>query len=98
MFCGHFRMLPFVCMDRCFPGIAQILMRLLPAPAFLMLLVVGPVAHAASSPASHQVEIPYSNDTLRAQLYKPDGDGPFPTAIELHGCVRHGCNSYTVKS
>jgi dienelactone hydrolase len=86
MFCGHFGMLPLVCMDRCLPGIAQILMRLLPAPAFLMLLVVGSAAHAASSPAPHQVEIPNANGTLRAQLYKPDGDGPFPTVIALHGC------------
>jgi dienelactone hydrolase len=98
MFCGHFRMLPFVCMDRCLPGIAQILMRLLSAPAFLMLLVVGPVAHAASSPAPLQVEIPYSNGTLRAQLYKPDGDGPFPTVIALHGCGGLGGHSEPVQS
>ena len=24
--------------------------------------------------------------TLHTQLYKPDGDGPFPTVIALHGC------------
>jgi dienelactone hydrolase len=24
--------------------------------------------------------------TLHAQLYKPDGEGPFPTVIALHGC------------
>ena len=86
MFCGHFRMLPFVCMDRCLPGIIQSLMRLLSAPAFLMLFAVGSVAHAAALPAPRQVEIPYSIGTLHAQLYKPDGDGPFPTVIALHGC------------
>jgi dienelactone hydrolase len=86
MFCGHFRMLAFVRMDRCLPGIIQGLMRLLPATAFLMLFAVVSPAHAAPLPAPHQVEIPYSNGTLHAQLYKPDGDGPFPTVIALHGC------------
>src|SRR6266702_7930326 len=86
MFCGHFRMLASLSMDRCLAGIAQILMRLLSAPAFLMLFAGGSVAHAAALPAPRQVEIPYSNGTLHAQLYKPDGDGPFPTVIALHGC------------
>jgi len=25
-------------------------------------------------------------DTIRAYLYKPDGEGPFPAIIDLHGC------------
>jgi len=34
-----------------------------------------------------QVEIPLSGGALlHAQLYKPAGDGPFPTVIALHGC------------
>jgi dienelactone hydrolase len=37
-------------------------------------------------PAPHQVDIPAADLTLHAQLYKPDGDGPFPTVIALHGC------------
>jgi dienelactone hydrolase len=37
-------------------------------------------------PAPHQVDIPAHGLTLHAQLYKPDGDGPFPTVIALHGC------------
>ena len=37
-------------------------------------------------PAPHQVDIPAASLTLHAQLYKPDGDGPFPTVIALHGC------------
>ena len=43
-------------------------------------------ADAAALPAPHQVEIPAPNLTLHAQLYKPDGDGPFSTVIALHGC------------
>ena len=37
-------------------------------------------------PAPHQVEIPLRNGILHAQLFKPDGDGPFPVVIALHGC------------
>jgi dienelactone hydrolase len=87
MFSGHFRMLAFTGMDRFPPGIARILMRLLlSAPASLMLFAAGSVAYAASLPTPQPVEIPYSNGTLHAQLYKPDGEGPFPTVIALHGC------------
>jgi len=37
-------------------------------------------------PSPHQVDISLGNGTLHAQLYKPDGDGPFPVVIALHGC------------
>jgi dienelactone hydrolase len=58
-------------------------MRLLSALAFLALFGA---ASAAPLPAPHQVDIPLSSGILHAQLYKPDGDGPFPTVIALHGC------------
>jgi dienelactone hydrolase len=62
-------------------------MRLLSATAFLTLLVCAPAcAAAAPLPAPRQVDIPAASLTLHAQLYKPDGDGPFPTVIGLHGC------------
>src|SRR6266566_8167916 len=86
MFYRLFRMLALMGMDCCLPGIIQSLMRLLPAPAFLMLFAVPSVAHAASLPAPRQIEIPYQGGTLHAQLYQPDGDGPFPTMIALHAC------------
>ena len=79
-------MLALVRMDRCLPGIIQSLMRLLSAPAFLTLFAAVSAATAAPLPTPLQVEIPYSSGTLHAQLYKPDGDGPFPTVIALHGC------------
>jgi dienelactone hydrolase len=60
-------------------------MRLLAAIAGLTLFVVGPLANAAAA-APQQVDIPSSSGTLRAELYKPEGDGPFPTVIALHGC------------
>ena len=59
-------------------------MRALAAIAGLTLLVVGPLTRAA--PAPQQVDIASSSGTLRAELYKPEGDGPFPTVIALHGC------------
>ncbi len=37
-------------------------------------------------PSPRQVDIPSDGRTLHAQLYKPDGDGPFPVVIALHGC------------
>ncbi|MGH6707587.1 MAG: dienelactone hydrolase family protein [Bradyrhizobium sp.] len=65
--------------------------RRLSAKLFLTLLAVGCAAvtrgaQAASLPAPHQVEIPAPSLNLHAQLYKPDGNGPFPTVIALHSC------------
>ena len=54
-------------------------------------------ADAASLPAPHQVEIPAADLKLHAQLYKPDGDGPFPTVIALHGCGGLGGHSEPVQ-
>ena len=61
-------------------------MRALLSAVFLTLLAVAFAADAAPLPAPHQVDIPAANVTLHAQLYKPDGNGPFPTVIALHGC------------
>jgi dienelactone hydrolase len=61
-------------------------MRLLSAIAFLTSFAVAFAARAAPLPLPHQVDIPSGNAVLHAQLYKPDGDGPFPVVIALHGC------------
>ena len=62
-------------------------MRLLSAVTFLTLLATGLAAHAAPAPVSHQVDIPLgSSGILHAQLYRPEGGGPFPVVIALHGC------------
>jgi dienelactone hydrolase len=68
---------------------------------FLTLLTVACVAltrpsDAASLPAPHQVEIPAADLKLHAQLYRPDGDGPFPTVIALHSCGGLGAHSEAV--
>jgi dienelactone hydrolase len=61
-------------------------MRLRSAIVFLTLLAVALPAKSASLPSPQQVDIPAGSETLRAELYKPDGEGPFPTVIALHGC------------
>jgi dienelactone hydrolase len=76
-------------------------MRPLSAKLFLTLVAVtcaavAARADAAALPAPHQVEIPALNLTLHAQLYKPDGDGPFSTVIALHGCGGLGGHSEAV--
>jgi len=69
-------------------------MRLLSATIFLTFVAFA--AHAAPLPAPRQVDIPSGNEILHAQLYKPDGDGPFPTVIALHGCGGLGGHSEQV--
>jgi dienelactone hydrolase len=59
-------------------------MRFLAAIAALSLFVSALPLQAAPSP--QQVDIAAGSFTLHAQLFKPDGDGPFPTVIALHGC------------
>ena len=61
-------------------------MRFLSVALSLTLLAVPCAAGAAPLPAPQQVDIPAASLTLHAQLYKPEGLGPFPTVIALHGC------------
>ena len=63
----------------------------------LFLTLMMSVAHAASAPAPAQVEIPLSSGVLYAQLFKPEGEGPFPTVIALHGCGGLGSHSDSVQ-
>src|SRR6195952_6114341 len=94
----HFRML--VSGHRgCFPPSSRSadLMRLRSAIVILMLLAAPPAAPAAPLPASHQVDIPLGSEKLHAQLYKPDGNGPFPVVIALHGCGGLGGQSGPVQ-
>ena len=72
-------------------------MRLKSAIIFLTLFAVAFSADAAPLPSPHQVDIPLGSGTLHAQLYKPDGDGPFPVVIGLHGCGGLGGHSEPVQ-
>jgi dienelactone hydrolase len=53
--------------------------------ALTLLAMASPVAAAPLS-APQAIEIPSGSAVLRAQLYKPEGNGPFPVVIALHGC------------
>jgi dienelactone hydrolase len=59
-------------------------MRLLSTLTSLAFLAAIGAASAAPSP--QQVDIPFASAVLHAQLFKPEGAGPFPTVIALHGC------------
>jgi len=52
----------------------------------LISLACAMPAKAVALPAPQVVEFPSGNATLHAQLYKPQGAGPFPVVIALHGC------------
>jgi dienelactone hydrolase len=51
-----------------------------------VLLVAMSAAQAAGLAEPQSVDVPRASGTLHALLYKPAGDGPFPTVIALHGC------------
>ncbi|MBC9881549.1 dienelactone hydrolase family protein [Bradyrhizobium sp. INPA01-394B] len=67
-------------------------MRPLMSALFLLLLMSA----ARAAPAPQSVEIPLSSGVLRAQLFKPEGAGPFPTVIALHGCGGLGSHADSV--
>src|ERR1700742_2968757 len=62
------------------------MMRLLSTLTALGFLAAASAAIPAPLATPPPVEIPSSGGTLHAQLFKPDGAGPFPTVIALHGC------------
>jgi dienelactone hydrolase len=55
-------------------------------------------AHAAALAGPQAIEIPSGTTVLRAQLYKPDGNGPFPVVIALHGCGGLGSHSEPIQA
>jgi dienelactone hydrolase len=69
-------------------------MRLRLTALFLTFLMSA--AHASPAPAPQPVEIPLSSGVLHAQLFKPEGEGPFPAVIALHGCGGLGSHSDSV--
>jgi len=71
-------------------------MRLPLAALFLACLIAAAPAGASPALTPQQVDIPFETGTLHAQLYKPDGAGPFPTVIALHGCGGLGGHSEPV--
>jgi dienelactone hydrolase len=94
------RVIALAVVVRCFPGAIltrQTAMRLLSATALLALFAMAFAADAAPLPSPQQVDIPLADGILHAQLYKPDGAGPFPSVIALHGCGGLGGHSEPVQ-
>jgi dienelactone hydrolase len=55
---------------------------------FLAALAFGATgAAAAANHAAETVDIPAGSITLKAALFRPAGDGPFPAVIGLHSCT-----------
>ena len=67
-------------------------MRLLSALTALTICTTAFAAQAAL-PAPAKVDIPSSNGVLHAQLFRPEGPGPFPVVIALHACGGLGAGS-----
>src|SRR3984957_18312047 len=43
-------------------------------------------AAPGNAAAAEQVDIPESDTTLHGVLFRPEGTGPFPGVVALHGC------------
>ncbi|WP_407187321.1 dienelactone hydrolase family protein [Bradyrhizobium centrosematis] len=65
-------------------------------PALTALFLMLSMSAAPAAPAPQPVEIPLASGVLHAQLYKPEGLGPFPAVIALHGCGGLGGHSDAV--
>ena len=61
-------------------------MRFFSAIIALAFLAAALPAQAAPLPVPQAVEFPSGPAVLHAQLFKPEGNGPFPVVIALHGC------------
>jgi len=55
----------------------------------LIAIAVGSISTggAAPAPGPDHIEIPMGTGVLKAQLYRPQGDGPFPAVVALHSCA-----------
>jgi dienelactone hydrolase len=52
----------------------------------LILILIAVVAAVGTAAAEEQVDIPQPDLTLRGILFRPEGAGPFPSVVALHGC------------
>jgi dienelactone hydrolase len=71
-----------------------------PLATIIVLLICATLYPARAEPlaAPNAVDIPSGNNVLRAQLYKPEGKGPFPIVIALHGCGGLASRSESVQA
>ena len=52
----------------------------------ILLVAVALVAGVGVAGAAEQVDVPQSDAALHSVLFRPDGAGPFPGVVALHGC------------
>jgi dienelactone hydrolase len=52
----------------------------------LIFILLTALAAAGTAAAAEQVDISQPDLTLHAILFRPDGAGPFPSVVALHGC------------
>src|SRR4051812_5705554 len=76
----------------------DIMMRVLAALMAAMALGAALAAQGAALPAPQQLSIPQGSGALHALLYKPEGNGPFPAVIALHGCGGLATRSEPIQS
>jgi dienelactone hydrolase len=53
----------------------------------IVAIIVTFHAPTAGAVTPEQVDIPFHEGNLRALLFRPEGQGPFPAVIGLHGCA-----------
>jgi dienelactone hydrolase len=56
------------------------------AAALAGIAILATMLRASAGAGPEPVEIRHGDDLLKAELYRPDGAGPFPAVIGLHGC------------
>jgi dienelactone hydrolase len=56
------------------------------AAASVPLIGLATLATASAASIPEAVEIPNGGITLKADLYRPEGNGPFPAVVGLHSC------------
>jgi dienelactone hydrolase len=52
----------------------------------IALIAAGVIMAASFAFAAEPVDIPQGDQTLRGILFRPEGPGPFPSVVALHGC------------
>ena len=55
-------------------------------PVLLILILSAAIAAASNAGAAEQVDIAQSDTMLHGVLFRPEGAGPFPGVVALHGC------------
>lgn len=74
---------PFPAMMRLSDGFRR---DLRPAMQKVILLATLLCLGGAAQAAPEQIEIPTDDKPLQAMLFRPEGPGPFPAIVALHGC------------